>query len=61
MTMNKAFPISRRKLEDTLIVWDSITTTDGALGGTSLIDSTLDRSERLYHLPGNRPDSGRGG
>ena len=37
----KAVAISREKLEDTLVTWDSITTADGAVGCTSLIDAGL--------------------
>jgi hypothetical protein len=39
--VNKAVAISREKLEDTLVTWDSITTADGAVGCTSLIDAGL--------------------
>jgi hypothetical protein len=38
---NKAFPIKRRKIEDTLVSWDSVTTADGNVGGGSLIDTGL--------------------
>jgi hypothetical protein len=38
---NRAFPIKRRKTEDTLVSWDSVTTADGNAGGISLIDSGL--------------------
>ena len=38
---NKAFPIKRRKIEDTLVSWDSVTTADGNIGGGSLIDTGL--------------------
>ena len=38
---NRAFPIKRRKTEDTLVSWDSVTTANGNAGGISLIDSGL--------------------
>ena len=38
---NKAIPIKRRKTEDTLVSWDSVTTANGNGGGSSLIDSGL--------------------
>ncbi|MDD5061495.1 MAG: hypothetical protein PHN44_04335, partial [Candidatus Marinimicrobia bacterium] len=40
-TRNVANPLSRKKLEDTLTIWDGVTTSDGAAGKTSLIDSNL--------------------
>jgi len=38
---NKSFPMSRRKLEDTLVVWDGVTSADGAASNDSLFDAQL--------------------
>jgi hypothetical protein len=40
-SQNRQTPLKRIKLENSLVIWDSTTTADGAIGGTSLIDSSL--------------------
>ena len=38
---NRSFPQKRAKLEESLVVWDGVTTANGAPGFTSLIDASL--------------------
>ena len=38
---NRSFPQKRVKLEESLVVWDGVTTANGAPGFTSLIDASL--------------------